>query len=111
MTDRTIDVLRHHVDDLAGLDCYNGPDTDILGTETVLTVVCGEVVGEIDRVVSRAADGALVMVFEARVDGLSQGTGVAKVESNSAVELMCLAQVAKFLAGEMAKLAAQQSNC
>ena len=69
-----------------------------------MTVICGEVSGELDRVVSRDEDGALVMVYEARIDGLGHGTGVAKIESNSADELRCLATVTGFLADEVDKL-------
>jgi hypothetical protein len=51
MKDRAMDVLRHDIADVADLEIYDGPDTDILGTQTVVTVVCGEVTGELDRVV------------------------------------------------------------
>jgi hypothetical protein len=104
MMDRTMDVLRHEVIDVADIDSYDGPDADVSGAQTVVTVVCGRVSGELDRAVSRDEDGALVVVYEARIDGLNEGTGVAKIESDSAVELMCLATVAEFLAGEMARL-------
>jgi hypothetical protein len=104
MTNRTMDVLRHDIADVADLEVYDGPDTDILGTQTVVTVICGEVSGELDRVVSRNEDGELVMVYEARIDGLGHGAGVAKVESDSADELMCLATVSAYLSRELAKL-------
>jgi hypothetical protein len=106
MKDRTIDVLRHDIADVADLEIYDGPDTDISGTQTVVTVICGEVSGELDRVVSRDEDGALVIVYEARIDGLRVGTGAAKVESSSADELRCLATVAGFLADEVDRLTA-----
>jgi hypothetical protein len=57
--------------------------------------------------VSREEDGGLVVVYEARIDGLGQGTGVAKVESSSVDELSCLAAVADFLAREMRMLTDQ----
>ena len=104
MKNRTMDVLRHDIADVADLEIYDGPDTDILGTQTVVTVICGEVGGELDRVVSRDEDGGLVIVYEARIDGLRDGLGVAKVECNSADELRCLAHVADFLADEVADL-------
>jgi hypothetical protein len=44
------------------------------------------------------------MVYEARLDGLGDGAGVAKIESGSAEELLCLAAVADFLAREIGKL-------
>jgi hypothetical protein len=84
-----MDVHWHDITETADLDLYLGPDT--CKTETVVTVVCGEVSGELDRVVSRREDGGIVMVYEARIDGLGEGTGVAKVESGSADELSCLA--------------------
>jgi hypothetical protein len=95
-------VRWHEITDAADFDLYLGPDT--CETETVVTVICGEVSGELDRVVSRDEDGGLVLVYEARIDGLSDGTGVAKVESASSEELTCLATVAHFLAHEMARL-------
>jgi hypothetical protein len=107
MKNRAMDVLRHDIADVADLEIYDGPDTDILGTQTVVTVICAEVSGELDRVVSRDEDGGLVMVYEARIDGLGEGTGVAKVESDSAEELRCLALVADFLADESDRLRAR----
>jgi hypothetical protein len=104
MTDRTMDVRWHDVIDVANMECYDGPDTDVLGTETVLTAVCGRVSGELDRVVSRDEDGGLIVVYQARIDGLEDGTGVAQIESNSADDLACLAAVADFLAREMNRL-------
>jgi hypothetical protein len=105
MKSPSLEVLRYEVTDLADLGIYDGPDTDILGTKTVVTVICGDVSGELDRLVSRHEDGALVIVYEARIDGLGKGTGVAKVESSSADELRCLANVASFLAHELEELA------
>jgi hypothetical protein len=73
MTNRTMDVRWHDITDPANLDLYLylGPGT--FDTETVLTVICGEVSGELDRVVSCDEDGGLVMVYEARIDGLADG--------------------------------------
>jgi hypothetical protein len=59
---------------------YLGPDT--FDTKRVVTAICGHVNGELDRVVSRDQDGVLVMRYEARVDGLGDGEGVAKVETD-----------------------------
>jgi hypothetical protein len=68
MTNRTMDVRWHDITNTAELDLYLGPDT--FDTETVVTVVCGEISGELDRVVSRDQDGGLVLHYEARIDGL-----------------------------------------
>jgi hypothetical protein len=99
------DVRWHGISDLADLDLYLGPDT--IEVETAVTVVSGRVSGELDRTVSRDDDGGLGVVYEARLDGLGEGTGVAKIESDSIDELTCLATVAGFLAREMAKLVGQ----
>jgi hypothetical protein len=103
-----VDVLRYDITDLAEFDLYLAPG--MFETETMVTVICGEVSGELDRVVSRDEDGALVIVYEARIDGLSDGTGVAKVESSSANELRCLATVAGFLADEVDMLTARDET-
>jgi hypothetical protein len=100
-----IDVRWHDVADVADIDLYLGPDA--IEIETAVTVVWGRASGELDRTVSRDDDGGLVVVYEARIDGPGEGTGIAKIESNSADELMCLATVAGFLAREMAKLVGQ----
>jgi len=100
MTNPKLDVIRHAITDVAQLGTYDGPDDDILGAQTAVTVVCGRVSGELDRVVSRDGDGQLVVIYEARIDGLSHGTGVAQIESSSADELNCLAAVAGLLARE-----------
>jgi hypothetical protein len=68
MTNRTMDVRWHDITNTAELDLYLGPDT--FDTETVVTDVCGEISGELDRVVSRDQDGGLVLHYEARIDGL-----------------------------------------
>jgi hypothetical protein len=101
---RIMDVRWHDITDTADFEVHDGPDTDNLGTQTVVTVICGRVSGELDRIVARDEDGSLLAVYEARIDGLGDGVGVAKIESDSPVELMCLATVAEFLAGEMDKL-------
>jgi hypothetical protein len=102
----TMDVLWHDIIDVDDIDRHDGPDADTLGTQTVVTVICGEVSGELDRHVSRDDDGGLVVAYEARIDGLGECTGVAKIESGSADELRCLAGVADFLARQMATLVA-----
>jgi hypothetical protein len=104
MTDPPIWVHWHDITDAVDLEIYDGPEWDILGTETVVTVVCGCICGELDRVVSRDEEGTLVLVYEARIDGLRDDTGVANVESKSASELTDLATVANFLAREMDRL-------
>jgi hypothetical protein len=106
MMDRTMDVRWHDVIDVVDIEIYDGPD-DVLGTRTVVTVICGRITGELDRVVARDEDGQLAIDYEARIDGLGQGTGVAKVESSSAAELESLAVVADFLAREIGKLTGQ----
>jgi hypothetical protein len=50
----------HDITGTADVDRYIGPGT--FETETVVTVVCGEVSGELDRVASRDEEGGLVMV-------------------------------------------------
>jgi hypothetical protein len=97
---RSVDVRWHDITDPTDLNLHVGPGE--VDTETVVTAFCGEVSGEIDRDVTRNDDGALVMVYAARIDGLRDGTGIAKIEANSADELLCLATVAGFLAREMA---------
>jgi hypothetical protein len=52
MKNRTMDVLRHDITDVTTLEIQDGPDTDVLGTQKVMTVVCGRVSGELDDVVS-----------------------------------------------------------
>jgi hypothetical protein len=52
-------ALARHTD-RADLEIYDGPDTDVSGTQTVATVVCGGASGKLDRVVSRDEDGWLV---------------------------------------------------
>jgi hypothetical protein len=64
-----MDVRRHHVTDAADLDLYLGPDT--FETETVVTAICGEVSGELDRVESRDEAGGIIMVYEARIAALT----------------------------------------
>jgi hypothetical protein len=71
--------VRHDITELAALEIQDGPDADVLGTHSVVTVICGEVSGELDRVVSRDEDGGLVVVYEPRIGGVSKGTGVARV--------------------------------
>jgi hypothetical protein len=61
MTNPNMDVLRRDVIDVAELEMYDGPDKDIVGTQTVVAVICGWVSGELDRVVSRDKDGGLVV--------------------------------------------------
>ena len=105
MKNRTMKVLRHDVTDLADVNSHLGIGES--ETETIATVICGEVSGELDRVVSRDEDGGLAARYEARIDGLNDSTGLAKVESNSAEELRCLALVADFLADETDRLEAR----
>ncbi len=73
-----MDVLRYDVTNLADVNGYLDMDTS--ETETILTVISGRVSGELDRVVSREEDGGLVLSYQARIDGLEDGTGVARVE-------------------------------
>jgi hypothetical protein len=90
MTNRTMDVLRYDVTDLSQFDNYLGSEPS--DTEVMVTVTCGEISGEIERVVSREEDGGLVATYGARVDGLlREPTGVARIESDSVEELRCLA--------------------
>jgi hypothetical protein len=98
LRNRTSDVRWHDITDPADLNLHLGPGE--VDTETVVTAFCGEVSGEIDRDVTRDDDGGLVLVYAARIDGLGDGTGIAKVEANSADELLCLATVAGVLQGE-----------
>jgi hypothetical protein len=105
MKNRTVNVLRHGVTELADVNSYLGIGES--ETETIATVVSGPVSGELDRVVSRDEVGALVAHYQARIDGLNDGTGIAKVESDSAEELRCLALVADFLADESDRLRAR----
>lgn len=104
MTDRALEVLWHNVIEVADIESCDGPEIDVLGTQTVATVVCGRVSGELDRVASRDDDGGLAIVYEARIDGLGDSAGFAKIKSDSADELLCLATVAGFLSGELARL-------
>ena len=53
----------------------------------MLTVICGRVSGELDRVVSRAEDGGLVIVHEARIDSLRESTRAAQIKSHSADDM------------------------
>jgi hypothetical protein len=101
---RAMDVLRYDITDLVDFDLYLAPG--MFETETVVTVICGEISGELDRVVSRDEDGGLVIVYEARIDGLGDGAGVAKVVCNS-TELSCLASVSAFLAAAVDELTAR----
>ena len=102
MSNRTTNVMRHGVTDLADINGYLGIGES--ETETIATVICGRVSGELDRVVYRNEDGGLVIVYKARIDGLSDTTGIARVESDSAEELRSLALVADFLADESDRL-------
>ncbi len=108
MKSRTMNVLRHDVTDLA--DVNSQLDIGDSETETIATVICGTVSGELDRVVSRDEVGGLVARYEARIDGLQETTGIAKVESDSAEELRCLALVADFLADEADRLEARDQR-
>ncbi len=49
-------------------------------------------------------DGAPVVRYDARIDGLTDGTGVAKVRCYSVDKVRCLAILAGFLACEMAMM-------
>jgi hypothetical protein len=100
MRNRTMAVLWHDIADPTEL--FLGPDK--FDTQTVVTAACGEISGELDRLVSRDLDGGRVVRYATRIDGLGDGAGVAKVESDSADELMCLAMVAGLLSRELAKL-------
>jgi hypothetical protein len=82
-----MDVCWHDITETADLDLYLGPDT--CETETVVTVVCGEVSGELDRVASRDEDGGLVMVYQARIDGFGEA-GASRRSKVAALTSCCV---------------------
>lgn len=96
-------IIRHELPDAYSLDI--GADT--YDVTTAVTVIVGEVIGEIDRFVGRDdADGPVVLSYAARIDGLDQscGAGTAQIEVESAQALASLATVSGLLSHELARL-------
>lgn len=90
-------VIRHDDDN-------NEQDSAGWRIGSIVSVIAGQIVGELDRCVHRDADGATVIRYEVRIDGVADiGAGLAKIHVDDAQNLRDLSVVVDVLADELSK--------
>jgi hypothetical protein len=97
-----ISVLRHRLPDA---DQAAPRQQDGFVTNTVVSVVSGNVTGEVDRVLFRTPHGRVEQFHVSRIDGIRRANiGAADIELDAAPTLASLSAVAQYLSDMMTRL-------
>ncbi len=71
---------------------------------SIVSVIAGQIIGELDRCVHRDADGSTVTRYKVRINGVADvGAGLAKIQVDDAQNLRDLSVVVDLLADELVK--------
>jgi hypothetical protein len=107
MTEQTMRLQRHPVTIPERLELAS----EELRVDVVLTIQCGDVVGELQRCVQHYPAGQLTIAYDAIINGVNDvGAGIGDVHSEDAANLADLGAVADVLSAELMKANATVSG-